>query len=71
MIAVRFTLYGVLGSLFGLSAFALYGMLGGKRGGALALRPWLVALPVDRPGHRVEGTDGGAAGGGARRHGLK
>ena len=46
MIAVRFTLYGVLGSLFGLSAFALYGMLGGERGGALALRPWLALLAV-------------------------
>ena len=43
MIAVRFALYGVLGSLFGLSAFGLYGLRGGD---ALALRPWLVALAV-------------------------
>lgn len=46
MIAVRFALYGVLGSLFGLSAFALYGLHGAERGSALALRPWLVALAV-------------------------
>ena len=46
MIAVRLALYGVLGSLFGLSAFALYGLRGGERGDALALRPWLVALAV-------------------------
>ena len=46
MIAVRFALYGVLGALFGLSAFALYGLRGGERGGALALRPWLVAMAV-------------------------
>ncbi len=46
MIAVRFALYGVLGSLFGLSAFALYGLHGAERGNALALRPWLVALAV-------------------------
>ena len=44
MIAVRLALYGVLGSLFGLSAFALYGLSGGERGSALALRPWIVAL---------------------------
>ena len=44
MIGVRLALYGVLGSLFGLSAFALYGLRGGERGNALALRPWLVAL---------------------------
>ena len=46
MIGVRFALYGVLGSLFGLSAFALYGLHGAERGNALALRPWLVALAV-------------------------
>ena len=46
MIAMRLALYGVLGSLFGLSAFALYGLRGGERGNALALRPWLVALAV-------------------------
>ena len=44
MIGVRFALYGVLGALFGLSAFALYGLRCGERGDALALRPWLVAL---------------------------
>lgn len=42
MIGVRFALYGVLSALFGLSAFSLYGLRGGERGDALALRPWLV-----------------------------
>jgi len=42
MIGVRLALYGVLGGLFGLSAFALYGLRAGERGDALALRPWLV-----------------------------
>jgi copper resistance protein D len=46
MIAVRFALYGVLGSLFGLSAFGLYGLRTGERGKALALKPWLVALAL-------------------------
>lgn len=46
MIAVRFALYGVLGSLFGLSAFGLYRLRTGKRGDALALKPWLVALAL-------------------------
>ena len=46
MIGVRFALYGVLGSLFGLSAFALYGLRTGERGDALALRPWLVVLTL-------------------------
>lgn len=46
MIAIRFALYGVLGSLFGLSAFGLYGLRAGERGKALALRPWLVVLAV-------------------------
>lgn len=46
MIAVRFALYGVLGALFGLSAFALYGLRAGERRGALALRPWLVGSAV-------------------------
>jgi putative copper resistance protein D len=42
MIGVRLALYGVLGGLFGLSAFALYGLRAGERVHALALRPWLV-----------------------------
>ena len=42
MVGVRLALYGVLGGLFGLSAFALYGLRAGERGDALALRPWLV-----------------------------
>ena len=46
IIGVRFALYGVLGSLFGLSAFALYGLRSGERGDALALRPWLVVLAL-------------------------
>ena len=43
MIAARFALYGVLGGLFGLSAFGLYALRACERGDALALRPWLVA----------------------------
>lgn len=46
IIAVRLALYGVLGSLFGLSAFGLYGLRGGERGDALPLRPWLAVLAV-------------------------
>lgn len=46
MIAVRFALYGALGALFGLSAFALYGLRARERGNALALKPWLVVLAV-------------------------
>lgn len=46
MIGVRFALYGVLGVLFGLSAFGLYGLRDGERGDALALRPWLVGSSV-------------------------
>ena len=46
MVGVRLTLYGVLGGLFGLSAFALYGLRAGERGDALALRPWLVTGAV-------------------------
>lgn len=42
MVGVRLALYGVLGGLFGLSAFALYGLRAGERGDALALRPRLV-----------------------------
>lgn len=41
MVGVRFALYGVLGGLFGLSAFGLYGLRAGERADALALRPWL------------------------------
>lgn len=41
MIAVRLALYGVLGGLFGLSAFSLYGLRASERSDALALRPWL------------------------------
>ncbi|WP_375292534.1 copper homeostasis membrane protein CopD [Sphingomonas melonis] len=42
MIAVRFALYAVLGGLFGLSAFSVYGLQAGERNDALALKPWLV-----------------------------
>ena len=42
LIGVRFALYAVLAGLFGLSTFSLYGLIGGERGSALALRPWLV-----------------------------
>lgn len=41
MIGVRFALYGVLGGLFGLSAFSLYGLRAGERAGAFVLRAWL------------------------------
>ncbi len=46
MVGVRLALYGVLGGLFGLSAFSLYGLRAGERGDALALRPWLVASAI-------------------------
>lgn len=46
MISVRFALYGVLGGLFGLSAFGLYALHARERSDALALRPWLVAGAV-------------------------
>ncbi|KQM28238.1 MULTISPECIES: copper homeostasis membrane protein CopD [unclassified Sphingomonas] len=49
MIGVRFALNGVLGGLFGLSAFSLYGLRAGERTSALALRPWLVASAVLGP----------------------
>lgn len=42
MVGVRFALYGVLGGLFGLPAFSLYGLRAGERSDALALRPWLM-----------------------------
>lgn len=42
LIAVRFALYVTLSGLFGLSAFALYGLQAGERRDVLALRPWLV-----------------------------
>lgn len=45
-IGVRFALYGVLGGLFGLSAFALYGPRTDERADAPALRPWLAAGAV-------------------------
>ena len=41
LIAVRFALYMTLSGLFGLSAFALYGIREGERSDALALRAWL------------------------------
>ena len=41
LIAVRFALYMTLSGLFGLSAFALYGLRTGERSDALALRAWL------------------------------
>ena len=46
IIGVRFALCGVLGALFGLSAFALYGLRSGERGDALTLRPCLVVLAL-------------------------
>jgi putative copper resistance protein D len=42
-VAVRLALYAVLATLFGLSAFSLYGLRAGERADAVALRPWLVA----------------------------
>ena len=42
-IAIRFGLYLTMSSLFGLSAFSLYGLSGGERGNALAFRAWLIA----------------------------
>ncbi|WP_298814272.1 copper homeostasis membrane protein CopD [uncultured Sphingomonas sp.] len=42
LIAVRFALYMTLSGLFGLSTFGLYGLKGGERADAIALRPWLV-----------------------------
>lgn len=42
LVAVRLALYGVLGGLFGLSAFCLYSLRADEGGNALALRPWLV-----------------------------
>ena len=41
LIAVRFALYMTLSGLFGLSAFALYGLREGERSDALSLRAWL------------------------------
>ena len=46
MIAVRFGVYVASTVLFGLSAFALYSVRAQKRGGALALRGWLIASAV-------------------------
>ena len=46
MIGVRFALYGVLGALFGLAAFAFYGLRAADCGNALPLRPCLVILAV-------------------------
>lgn len=45
-VVVRFALYVVLGGLFGLSAFAVYGLRGGERVEALALRRWFVVLAL-------------------------
>ena len=42
IIAVRLGLYVSLSLVFGLAAFALYGLRTGERGRALPLRPWLV-----------------------------
>ncbi len=42
LIAVRFALYLSMAGLFGLAAFALYGLRAEERTGALPLRPWLV-----------------------------
>jgi len=46
LIAVRFGVYAAIAILFGLSAFGLYGLRGGGRGDALALRGWLIASSV-------------------------
>ena len=46
LIAVRFGVYAAIAILFGLSAFGLYGLRGGGRGGALALRGWLIASSI-------------------------
>jgi putative copper resistance protein D len=46
LISVRFALYIVLASLFGLSAFSLYGLRTGERSKALALRFWLGSSAV-------------------------
>ena len=46
LIAVRFGVYAAIAILFGLSAFGLYGLRGGERGGALALRGWLIASSI-------------------------
>lgn len=43
LIAVRFGVYVTIAILFGLSAFGLYGLRGGRRGDAPALRGWLIA----------------------------
>ncbi len=43
LITVRFGIYAAIAILFGLSAFGLYGLRGGGRGAALALRGWLIA----------------------------
>ena len=45
-IVVRFGVYAAIAILFGLSAFGLYGLRGGKRGDALALRGWLIASSI-------------------------
>lgn len=41
-IAVRFALYATLTALFGLSAFALYGLRAKERVSAIPLAPWLI-----------------------------
>ena len=43
LITVRFGVYVTIAILFGLSAFGLYGLRGGRRGDAPALRGWLIA----------------------------
>jgi putative copper resistance protein D len=46
LIAVRFGVYATIAILFGLSAFGLYGLRRGERGGALTLRGWLIASSI-------------------------
>ena len=46
LIVVRFGVYAAIAILFGLSSFGLYGLRGGGRGDALALRGWLIASSV-------------------------
>ena len=46
LIVLRFGVYAAIAVLFGLSAFGLYGLRGGRRGDALALRGWLIASSV-------------------------
>lgn len=46
LIAIRFAQYLALAVLFGLAAFARYGLREDARGGALPLRPWLAGSAI-------------------------